>query len=255
MSLLKITKIFLGYLLTPVYLMLFGLLLIIFHPIQVICKNLWGYRAHKRSVEILNLLIIRLLIIVGARITFSGFEKIPGGRPAILISNHQSMFDIPPIVWGFRRFHPKFISKYELGKGIPSISYNLKVGGSILIDRSKGQQAVQEIEKLGRYIEANNYTACIFPEGTRTKDGTIKSFKPAGVQALLKTAPSAIVVPFLIDGNYELLKKGMYPMKFGTKINYIVLDPIEPSLMAPEALVKTAEIMIRNAASTLHKSK
>ena len=235
----------LGYILTPVYLLLFGLLLVIFHPIQVICYNFWGYSAHKRSVEILNLLIIRSLVIVGAKISFNGFEKLPDGRPIILISNHQSMFDIPPIVWAFRNYHPKFISKMELGKGIPSISYNLRYGGSVLIDRQKKQQAVQEIEKLGKYIEKNNYTASIFPEGTRTRDGIMKPFKPAGVQTLLKAAPSAVVVPFVIDGNFELLNKGFYPMSFGVKINYTVLDPIEPLTTTPEELVKKAEIMIR----------
>jgi 1-acyl-sn-glycerol-3-phosphate acyltransferase len=235
-----------GYILTPVYLVVFGLLLAIFHPVQVICKNLWGYNAHKRSVEILNFLIIKSLFIIGARVSFRGFEKIPQGRPLILISNHQSMMDIPPIVWGFRNFHPKFISKIELGKGIPSISYNLRHGGSILIDRKKAQQSVLEIEKLGKYIEANNYTASIFPEGTRTKDGKMKTFKVAGVQSLLKASPSALVVPLVIDGNYELQKKGLFPMTFGVKINFTVLDPIEPASMTPEQLVSGTENLIRD---------
>lgn len=252
MSVKKIFIRFLGYLLTPVYLVLFVLLLIVFHPVQVICWNFWGYRAHKRSVEILNLLIIRFMIILGARVSFKGFEKLPHGRPIILISNHQSMFDIPPITWGFRNYHPKFISKKELGRGLPSISYNLKVGGSILIDRSKGQQALQEIEKLGRYIEANNFTACIFPEGTRTKDGKMKSFKPGGIQALIKASPSAVVVPFVIDGNYELLKKGIYPMQFGIRLNYIVLDPIEPSTVDSGDVSKMAETAIRDALESRH---
>lgn len=237
----------LGYLLTPIYLIVFGLLLVVFHPIQVICRNIWGYSAHKKSVEILNILLIKSLLILGTKITFRCFDKLPKGRPIILISNHQSMLDIPPIVWGFRHYHPKFISKIELGKGIPSVSYNLRYGGSVLIDRNKRRQAVLEIEKLGRYIENNNYTASIFPEGTRTKDGTMKPFKPAGIRALLKVAPSAVIVPLLIDGNYELMEKGLYPMSFGVNINYTVLDPFEPGAISAEELVMKAEIMIRNA--------
>jgi 1-acyl-sn-glycerol-3-phosphate acyltransferase len=237
----------LGYVLTPVYLIIFGLLLVVFHPIQMICRNIWGYRAHKKSVDILNFLIIKSLFILGTSISFRCFEKLPKERPIILISNHQSLFDIPPIIWGFRNHHPKFIAKIELGKGIPSVSYNLRYGGSALIYRNKPLQAVREIGKLGRYIENNHYAVSIFPEGTRTKDGNMKPFLSAGVDTLLKAAPSAVVVPLVIDGNYELLKKGLYPMSFGVKIKYTVLDPIEPGTITVEELVLKTEKMIRTA--------
>ena len=237
----------LGYLLTPIYLIVFGLLLVVFHPIQMICRNIWGYRAHKKSVDIMNFLIIKSLFILGTSISFRGFEKLPKERPIILISNHQSLFDIPAIIWGFRNHHPKFIAKIELGKGIPSVSYNLRYGGSALIDRKKPLQSVREIGKLGRYIEKNNYTASIFPEGTRTKDGKMKPFQSAGVDALLKVAPSAVAVPLVIDGNYELLKKGVYPMSFGVKIQYTVFDPIEPGAMTVEELVMKTENLIGTA--------
>jgi 1-acyl-sn-glycerol-3-phosphate acyltransferase len=237
----------LGYLLTPVYLIVFGLLLVVFHPVQVICRNIWGYSAHKKSVDILNILLMKSLLILGTKITFSCFEKLPKERPIILISNHQSMFDIPPIIWGCRKHHPKFISKIELGKRIPSVSYNLRHGGSVLIDRNKRRQAVREIEKLGRYIENNNYTASIFPEGTRTKDGKMKAFKSTGVKALLNVAPSAVVVPLVIDGNYELMKKGLYPMSFGVNVKYTILDPVEPSTITADELVRKTENLIRAA--------
>ena len=240
----------LGYLLTPIYLVVFGLLLVIFHPIQMICWNIWGYRAHKKSVDMLNFLIIKSLFILGTSISFMGFEKLPEDRPIVLISNHQSLFDIPAIAWAFRDHHPKFIAKIELGKGIPSVSYNLRYGGSALIDRKKPLQSVREIGKLGRYIEKNNYLASIFPEGTRTKDGKMKRFQSAGVDTLLNAAPSAIVIPLAIDGDYELLKKGLYPMSFGVKIKFTVLDPIEPKDIAVEELVMKIENMIGAALKT-----
>jgi len=156
----------LGYILTPLFYLVFGLILGVFHPVQVICWNLWGYKAHKRSVDILNLFLIKSLGILGARVGFFGFDSLPLDKPLIIISNHQSMFDIPPIVWGFRKQHAKFISKKELGHGIPSISYNLRKGGSVLIDRKDARQALEEIKNLGQKIEKMNYSAVIFPEGT-----------------------------------------------------------------------------------------
>lgn len=235
----------LGFILTPIFYFAFGLLLGIFHPIQVICWNFWGYTAHKRSVEILNLLLIRSLALLGSRVRFQGFDKLPVNRPLIIIANHQSLFDIPPIVWGFRRQHAKYISKKELGHGIPSISYNLRKGGSILIDRKDPQQAVTEIRSLGKKIEENNYSAVIFPEGTRSRNGKVKKFKVRGIQTLLDSAPSSLIVPFVIDGNYKLQENGSFPLEVGVKLTYTVLNPFELNGLSAEDVAEKSELQIR----------
>lgn len=173
---------------------------------------------------------------MGPKIEFSGFDKVPENRPLIIVSNHQSMYDIPAIGWGFRKYFPKFIAKKELSRNMLSISYNLKHGKSALIDRKNGAQSVKEIFKLGRLIESNNYAACIFPEGTRSKTGEVKPFMSAGIQTLLRAAPSAIVVPFVINGHSRLMKKGNFPLQFGEKINYEVLNPIDPKNYTAEDL-------------------
>lgn len=218
-----------GYLLTPVYLLFFTVLLLVFHPVQVVCRWIGGYPLRKKSVDILNYLLLYSLVVIGARIRFRGFDQLPQDRPFLIVSNHQSTFDIPPIVWGFRKRHPKFVSKKELGKGIPSISYNLRYGGSALIDRKNGRQAIVEITKLGKHIEEENYCASIFPEGTRSKTGKVKRFQHAGIASLLRAAPSALIVPFVIDGNSKLMEKGYYPLQFGAQLNYTVLSPIDPA--------------------------
>lgn len=235
----------LSYLLTPVYLLYFGLLLVIFHPIQVVTRLIWGYPVRKRVVDVLNYALLYGLRILGAKITFRGLDKIPEGRPIIIVSNHQSTMDIPPIIVGFRKNHPKFISKIELGKWIPSISYNLRHGGSVLIDRKNPRQAVKDILILGKHIESNHYAACIFPEGTRSKNGKVKSFMAAGVASLVKSSPSALIVPFAISGNYELMKKGYYPMTFGVDLQFTVFDAIDPKGKDINDLVLLIEGMIR----------
>ncbi len=224
-----IMKTILGYLLSPVYLLIFGLSLLVFHPIQVVCRWMGGYHLRKKSVDVLNFILVYGLVVMGSKIRFRGFHLLPQGRPFIIVSNHQSTIDIPSIVWGFRKHHPKFVSKKELGKGIPSISYNLKHGGSALIDRSNGRQSIVEIMKLGKHIEKENYCASIFPEGTRSKTGKIKSFQPAGIASLLRAAPSAWIVPYGIDGNSKLMEKGYFPLNFGNKLTFTVLPPIDPT--------------------------
>ena len=234
----------LSYILTPIYYLVFGLLLAVFHPVQVISWNIWGYPGQKRAVEILNYLIIKSLIILGSSPKFNGFEKLPKNKPLIIVSNHQSQYDIPPIVVGFREHYPKFISKIELGNGIPSISYNLRKGGSALIDRKNRSQSIKEIIKLGRHIEQNNYSASIFPEGTRSKTGIVKKFKVGGIETLLKTAPSAVVVPFAIKGNDRLQLSG-FPMGVGEKLVYTVLDPIDRKGKTADEITQLCEEAIK----------
>ncbi len=237
-------KIF-SYLLSPLYLLLFGLTCLVFHPIQIVCRWIGGYQLRKKSVDVMNFILVYGLSILGSRIRFKGFEKLPKGRPFIIVSNHQSTFDIPPIVWGFRKHHPKFVSKIELGKGIPSISYNLRHGGSALIDRKNPRQAVVEIMKLGKHIEKENYSASIFPEGTRTKNGDVKRFQHAGIASLIKYAPSALIVPLVIDGNYELTKNGYYPLSLGVPLTYTVLPVIDPAGRSPKELTEEVEMQIK----------
>ncbi|MFN8254980.1 MAG: lysophospholipid acyltransferase family protein [Bacteroidales bacterium] len=222
-----------------------GLLLVIFHPVQVICYNLGGYKSHKRAVEILNYLILKEFAILGCSLNFKGFEILPKGRPLIIISNHQSTWDISPVVWGFRDFHTKFVSKISLSKGIPSISYNLRKSGAALIDRKNAQQAVKELIRLGRYIEQNNYSACIFPEGTRSRDGRVRKFRSTGIKTLLKEAPSALLVPFAIDGNWNLEKNGAFPMSIGHKLTYTVLEPVDPAGKDIDLLIDEIENRIK----------
>ncbi len=228
----------------PFYLV-FGMLLLVFHPLQVISRRLGGYEAHKRSVVILNLLLLRTLHILGAKIVFKGFETIPSGRPLIIVSNHQSAFDIPPVIWGFRKYHPKFISKKELGRFIPSISYNLRHGGSVLIDRANRLQSVKEIIRLGEFISANNFSACIFPEGTRSRDGVVRRFKAAGFASLLKAAPEAVIIPFAIKGNHSITPdKTKLPAAF-VSLEYTALAPVEPAGREADAVLAEAEQRIR----------
>lgn len=170
---------------------------------------------------------MRCLNILGTRFTFRNPYQIPSDRPLIIVTNHQSMYDIPPIIWYMRKHHPKFVSKKELGKGIPSVSFNLRHGGSALIDRKDGAQALSEIAKLGKYIETHNRSAVIFPEGTRSRDGKPKKFKPMGLKTLMKNAPSALIVPISINNSWKLLRYGKFPMGLGCHLTFDVHAALE----------------------------
>ena len=235
----------LGYIFTPVHYIFFGLALVIFHPIQWLSLKFGGYKAHKISVDILNLFLTLTLYLIGTRLIFINRQKLPANRPIIFVSNHQSLYEIPPLIWFLRKYHAKFISKIELTKGIPSISFNLKYGGGANIDRKDSKQAVAEILKLGTRIKENNWSAVIFPEGTRSRNGEPKTFAIGGIATLLKKAPNALIVPIAITGSWKIVQYGKYPLSFGEVMRLTVLKPIEPEGVLLEDLVLKAENEVR----------
>lgn len=236
---------FFGYLFTPIFYILFFGFLCIFHPIQWICFKLFGYKAHKTSVDILNLFLTYSNWALFNSVTFINKQNLPTDRPIIFVANHQSMYDIPGMIWYLRKHQPKFISKIELTKNIPSISYNLRVGGGANIDRKDSKQAVSELIKLGRRMKENNWSTVIFAEGTRAKDGKLKPFQVGGIATLLKVVPDALVVPVAIENSWKIVRYGMFPLTVGNPIKWEVLNPIDKTDKNAEEIVLAAESAIR----------
>ncbi len=233
------------YLLSIIYLIHFGLSLLIFHVIQVVTFNVFGKKAHKISVDWLNFFLTYGLYLTGSSVRFINRAQLPDGRTIIFVANHQSTFDIPAIIWFLRKYHPRFVSKIELAKGVPSISYNLRKGGAAVIDRKDGKQAVVEIARLGKLIHDEKSAAIIFPEGTRTASGIMKPFIPGGVATLLKRAPEALIVPIAINGTGAFNPKGVFPLKSFSKLSWTVLPGIEPAGRKVEEILAEAQQAIQ----------
>ncbi|NAS31778.1 1-acyl-sn-glycerol-3-phosphate acyltransferase [Flavobacteriaceae bacterium R38] len=234
----------LAYLLSPVFYLAFGLILLVFHPIQWMCLNLFGYQAHKKSVDFLNFFLIRSTHLLGTRYSFDHQFKIPTSQPVIIVANHQSLYDIPPIIWFMRKHHPKFISKKELGKGIPSVSFNLRHGGSALIDRKDPKQSIPALKAFALYIEKNKRAAVIFPEGTRSRTGKPKKFAVNGLKVLFKHIPDALVVPVTINNSWKMLRYGKYPMGVGSHLKFKVHEPIRVGSVNDDELISLVEKII-----------
>lgn len=236
-----------GYILSPLTIVAFFLALLIFHPLQWIAYKLFGYTAHKKVVDTLNLFLLRSFYLTGNRVIFINKQNLPLGRPIIFMANHQSLADIPPLIYYLRKYHAKFISKIELTKGIPSISYNLKYGGGANIDRNDSRQSITEIVKLATRMKENKWSTVIFPEGTRSKNGVVKPFQVGGIATILKKCPEALLVPIAINNSWKLTQNGFYPLNTFTKATWEMLDPIEPNGRPAEDLVKEAETRIKEA--------
>jgi len=243
-----------SYPLSVIHYLVFGLLLLIFHPIQWICFNLFGKKAHRSSVIIMNIGITWSLFFLFSRIKFINKYKIPKDAPIIIVSNHQSTYDIPPMYRYFSKNFPNFVSKKELGKGIPSVSYNLRHGDNVLIDRSDRRQAISTLMEFGEKIEKENLVAVIFPEGTRSKTAVPKPFRESGLKMMVKKAPSSYIIPLSINNSWRLVRKGTFPLGIGIKVTMEVHEPIKSDSMPfPELLEKT-ESTINEALLKLNPS-
>lgn len=237
----------LSWLCTVPYTVTFILILVVCHPFHVLAA-LFGTNAHKWALDIMNWMIVtNIRVLTGARYRVRGAPCLPADKSVILVSNHQSMYDIPMIMWVCRSRHVGFIAKRELGRWIPSISLALRRLGSVLIDRGDAAQAVRDIEAFGQMKHDTKQVAAIFPEGTRARDGMVKRFKATGLQALARSMPGALLQPIAIHGNWELLRYNFWPVPFGTRIELEFLEPIDPSAYSDRDLTGEVEGRIRAA--------
>jgi 1-acyl-sn-glycerol-3-phosphate acyltransferase len=186
----------------------------------MISRFVFGRKGMDYCTSFFNLTAMRSLIILGTRIKFIDFRPQSADRPILFLSNHQSMWDIPPMMWKFRKNHPKFVAKKELAKFIPSVSFNINYGGSVAIDRSKPKQAISLIKGFAKYLDKNNFSACIFPEGTRSINGQVKQFKKSGIEAILKEMPRALVIPIGIKNTAKIDQGGNFIKNIGVRIEF-----------------------------------
>ena len=234
----------LSYILSPIFVLVFFLLLIIFHPLQWIGYTVFGQKGHGKVVNVLNFFLMKSLLIIGVQVRLINKQKIPENTSIIFVSNHQSTFDISPIGWFFRKYHPKFVSKIELGKGIPSVSYNLRNGGAALINRKDPKQAISELASFAKRIKENKWGATIFPEGTRSRNGKPKKFAINGLKVITKYNKEGYIVPLTINNSWKVFKYGKFPLGLGSPITITTHQPIKIDSLPFDELISKVENVI-----------
>ena len=238
---------FLSYILSSIFTVVFFSLLLIFHPLQWLGLKLFGQNGHQNVVNIMNWFLIKSLLVLGIRVEVENGQDLPEDTTLIFVSNHQSTFDISPIIWHFRKYHPKFVSKKELAKGIPSISFNLRHGGAALIDRKDPRQALTELASFSKKINKNKWSAAIFPEGTRSRTGKPKSFSINGLKMIAKYNPEAYIVPLTINNSWKVFKYGKFPLGLGSPIKIKTHQPIKVDSLPFNELIEKVETTVKES--------
>ena len=232
------------YPITLVYYFAYMVVLCTIQPIQWVAHKVFEDEGLKVSFDYVAYFTLKCTHILGTRYTFENRELIPKNVPIIFVSNHQSLLDTAGIIWYLRQFYVAFVTKKELGKGIPAISYNLRHSKYVLIDRSNPKQAIPKIKSLAEYIEKEKRSAVIFPEGTRSKTGIPNAFAESGLKILCKYAPSAYIVPITINNSWKVYQYGYFPLSVGHHLFFTVHNPIKVSDYPFEEIIKKTEKVI-----------
>ena len=160
------------------------------------------------------------------RIEVEGIDKIDPSRRYVIASNHLSQFDIP-LLFCVLPLHGRFLSKKEVFK-IPLFGRAMRTIGIIEIDRASGTSSRQAINEGVKIAADRGYSLIVFPEGTRSTDGDLLSFKKGAFRIAIDTGLP--LVPIIIDGTELINSPGSKIFRPGTA-RVVIGDPIETSGM------------------------
>jgi len=146
------------------------------------------------------------------RVEMEGTENLQGGRAQILVSNHQSWFDVW-VLAGYLPVDYRFVAKQELTR-IPFFGPAWQACGHIAIDRGDRTSAIESLEAAGRQVESEGSTMIVFPEGTRSADGILQPFKRGAFALALRSGLP--IVPSAILGSGAVMPKGSFRIRSGT---------------------------------------
>ncbi len=195
----------------------------------------FGPHAQQRAVSHMARAINLATRLSGTRYRCEGLGHVDPKQNYIVVSNHQSLLDISQASEYLAALEPRYVSKIELARGVPGVSYNLSRGGSACIDRRDPAQARAAIEELGRRVRDDHWTVVIYPEGTRSRDGRMRPWKTGGLRTLLACAPGVPVLPITTSGGSRLFQYGMKPLVRGVPLVFRIHPPMAPPDAADDA--------------------
>jgi len=132
--------------------------------------------------------------------------RIQGSAGTLVLMNHQSVLDIPLVVASIETAYPRIITRTRYERWIPLISHMTRLYQYPTVDPSANpgemRRMLANIKKAARDADV---PMAIFPEGTRSKDGSIGSFRTTGLKLLLKSRPWTVHL-LVVDGFWQRAK-------------------------------------------------
>ncbi len=176
-------------------------------------------------------------VICGVRWKVEGWENLPDG-PAIVLSKHQSTWE----TFWLPSYLPRrmsFVYKRELHL-IPFFGWGIAAIGMINIDRSKGQDAFEQVVRQGVEHLHDDWWIVMFPEGTRTPPGSTRRYKTGGARLAVRTGTP--VLPIAVN-SAECWPRGPLVKRPG-EITVVIGAPIDPAGKSADELGAEVESWI-----------
>jgi 1-acyl-sn-glycerol-3-phosphate acyltransferase len=175
-------------------------------------------------------------------------DRVPTGA-FVYCSNHQSILDIL-VLGSILPGDFKWAAKRSLMK-IPFLGWHLQLAGHVPVDRKKGSRAAAEVIARFEQVLREGKPLLVFPEGTRSEDGLVRSFKNGGFHAAVRAGVP--IVPIALEGTYRLMKKHAIDTGDGHTMRHVRVragDPIHPDKVGREAK-RVADLRDRTHAAVL----
>lgn len=162
-------------------------------------------------------------------VTVEGRENIDKNQSYVFVANHQGFFDIF-LIFGFLKRDIKWLMKWQIGKW-PFIGRSAVKGGHIIVDR-RSRAAIKKTYDNARRTLQGGTCLCIFPEGSRTYDGTMGSFKRGAF--VLADELQLPVVPLTINGSFNVMPRTCKGLIHWHPLHLTIHAPIYPESQGVE---------------------
>ena len=167
-----------------------------------------------------------LLYIGGIDYRIIGLDNLDPKGSYLFAANHESALDIPLVFAGLP-YHIVAVAKIEL-KRIPIFGWSMMAGGHFFVDRKNRKRAMKSLENAKTSMLKNPRSIIIYPEGTRSNDGSIGPFKKGGL--ILAIDMDLPVVPVALCGTRECMGDEKFTLKNNT-IEMRIGKPMETNAL------------------------
>lgn len=179
------------------------------------------------------------------RVKVSGRDNFDKNTSYVFVANHQGAFDIFSI-YGYLGHNFRWMMKKSLEK-IPLVGYSCRVSGHIYVDNSTPSATRRTMETAEKQL-SGGLSVVVFPEGSRSRDGRMHSFRRGAFQLAMEF--NLPVVPVTIDGAYRIMPRGAILPRYGT-IKLTIHKPIYAPEGGRHELTDLMEQSFESVASSL----
>lgn len=216
-------------------------------PVLVVCA-LFGWRDGFLAYGVWMMRAGRRILGIG--VEAKGQDRLDPARPYVFMGNHVSFLDAPLLVTVVGR-PLRFIVKRFVFR-VPVLGLGMRFAGYVPLDKEGVGEGRRRIARAAELIKTRGYSFLVYPEGTRSWEGTLLPFRRGGFFLALETG--APIVPVSVHGTYELMPRGTKRIRKG-RVRIVFYEPVPVTGYSAETIPELMERVRSAIASGLPPSQ